>query len=83
MFNSVLMGARKIKGHRRPKGKYGPHIRAARQRAGLNRSELARKIGVTPAAVSGWELGAPGPLLGNLEKIAKVTNTPLSVLLGE
>jgi transcriptional regulator with XRE-family HTH domain len=66
----------------KPRGSYGARIRAARRRAGLNRSELARKIGVTPAAVSGWELGAPGPLLKNLKKISKATKTPLATLLG-
>lgn len=35
--------------------------RRLRERAGLNQSDLARLVGVTPAAVNRWEAGERSP----------------------
>ncbi len=48
-------------------------LRAARQRAGLTQSELARRIGVAGGErVSRWELGASQPRPDLLVKLAEV-----------
>ena len=36
-------------------------LRAARLRAGLSRSEVAQRVGVSEATVKGWENGARAP----------------------
>ena len=35
----------------------GEQIKAARRDAGLSRSELAKRVGVSPRTVEGWEQG--------------------------
>jgi transcriptional regulator with XRE-family HTH domain len=60
----------------------GKRIAAARKQAGLSQTELADKIGVTRAAVSGWERGQE-PLLSHLRDIARITKVSLAWLLGE
>jgi transcriptional regulator with XRE-family HTH domain len=45
-------------------------IEAWRTWAGLNKTELARKIGVHMESVIQWENGATTPKSSNLEKIA-------------
>lgn len=40
----------------------------------LNNNEIAKKVGVTPQAVSKWRLGKSKPSFKNLTKLAKATN---------
>lgn len=61
---------------------HGKGIRAAREKRGLSQPQLADKLGVTRAAVGGWERGAD-LTLGNLRKIARVTKTPIAKLVGD
>jgi transcriptional regulator with XRE-family HTH domain len=50
-------------------------IRHARVRAGLTKTELARRVGVSPSAVVQWELsGGTAPNASNLARIAQVTD---------
>lgn len=53
----------------------GQRIRAKRITAGFNRSELARKVEVTPQAVQQWEEGVTSPRGKNLRKVADFLNT--------
>jgi transcriptional regulator with XRE-family HTH domain len=50
----------------------GSRVRAAREAAGLSQAELARKLGWTPGAVSGIEIGYRLPSLDRLYAIAAV-----------
>lgn len=53
----------------------GQRIRAKRIAAGFNRSELSRKVEVTPQAVQQWEEGITSPRGKNLRKLADFLNT--------
>lgn len=53
----------------------GSRIGAARRRAGINKSELARRIGVNPSSAIEWEKGRKNPSTDHLIKIAVVTQT--------
>ncbi len=51
----------------------GDRIKRARERLGLNQSELARRVGVRPQAVQQWENGSNFPAdRDRYEQIAKV-----------
>ncbi|MVM34214.1 helix-turn-helix domain-containing protein [Spirosoma sp. HMF4905] len=60
----------------------GQLIREARIKKGLSQLELAQILGVTKAAVSGYETGRQNLTLGTLQKIATALDTPLSIKLG-
>ena len=60
---------------------FADRIRLAREEAGLNQSELARKMMVTPQAIQKWESSASAPRLSRIYKLAKVLGVPLSYLL--
>ena len=49
----------------------GQKIRSIRQRLGLNQTDFALKIGITPQRVSNWERGENDPDKEILEKIKK------------
>lgn len=62
----------------------GQRIRAKRIAAGFNRSELSRKVGVTPQAVQQWEEGVTSPRGKNLRKLADFLNaTPQYIQFGD
>lgn len=44
-------------------------IHDARARAGISQSELARRLGTAPSAVSDWESGKKDPSVSNLWRI--------------
>ncbi|MCF5040072.1 helix-turn-helix domain-containing protein [Pseudomonas sp. PA-7-1E] len=56
-------------------------ITEAREKQGLNQSELARRLGVTPQAVQAWESGRSLPRPKKLVEIAKVLQIPSHQLL--
>lgn len=60
----------------------GRLIRAARERLGLNRTELAAKIGVTSQSIGRWEKGEDHPRGDKLVKLAKLLQLPLADLVG-
>src|SRR5271154_2134500 len=58
-------------------------LTVARQRASLTKTELARKIGVEPRAVSGFEAGGYPPSEETLERIASVLGFPREFFLAD
>ncbi len=56
-------------------------ITQAREKQGLNQSELARKLGVTPQAVQAWESGRSVPRPKKLVEIARALHIPSHRLL--
>lgn len=58
-------------------------IRQAREAAGLNQSDLARRLGVKPQSVNQWERGKTRPGMRRLEKIASVLGVSAAELVGE
>lgn len=60
----------------------GERISAARKGAGLNKSQLAARVGVSHTAVGNWESDASQNIsAGNLLKIAEVTGCSARWLL--
>lgn len=60
----------------------GGRIRAARRGAGLTQARLAAALGVEPITVSRWERGVTSPSLPRLRRIAELTETTVSDLVG-
>lgn len=58
-------------------------ISRALLKAGVSQSELARRIGVTRAAVSNWVTGQTHISYGNLLKVARALNMSLEEIYGE
>jgi transcriptional regulator with XRE-family HTH domain len=61
----------------------GPLVRAARLAAGLNQSELARRIGWQPSRICDIERNYQRPLHRNLTKIAAALGCPVERLMPE
>ncbi len=57
-------------------------IRICREAAGLTATELARKVGVTPAAVSRWEAGLDVPASFRLPRLAQALDCSIDQLFG-
>lgn len=57
-------------------------IKEARLAANLTQKELAEKLGITDATLSGYETGAHDPKSNRLAEIAKICNTTVDFLLG-
>ena len=57
-------------------------IKEARLAANLTQKELAEKLGITDATLSGYETGAHDPKSNRLAEIAKICNTTVDYLLG-
>lgn len=53
----------------------------ARSRAGLTQQQLAKKMGTTQPAIARLESGRTPPSMRTLKKLAKATNTHLSIKL--
>lgn len=64
-----------------------PELRAQmasiRQEAGLSKRRLAKKIGVTPAALTHWDQGANDPSITTLEKYVEACGARLILAAGE
>ncbi|WP_325435141.1 XRE family transcriptional regulator [Pseudomonas nitroreducens] len=56
-------------------------IARARKQAGLNQSELARKLNITPQSVQAWESGRAAPRPSMLGSIGEALGIPLQPLL--
>ncbi|MCY4528758.1 MAG: ImmA/IrrE family metallo-endopeptidase [Chloroflexi bacterium] len=55
-------------------------LRWARERSGLSLSDVARKFGKSPAAISDWETGGKAPTYVQLEKLAyQVYKRPVAI----
>lgn len=59
----------------------GLNIRRAREAAGLNQSELARTLGVSPQAVQKWEAGETVPRGGRLQGLSDALGISVSALM--
>lgn len=51
-------------------------LKAARVNAGLDQSEVAKKLGVNIATVSSWETGKTNPSLENFRKLCELYKWP-------
>lgn len=51
---------------------YAVEIRKAREKAGLNRHQLARKLGVQWKTVHFWEIGKTKPSLENFFSVLRI-----------
>ncbi len=56
-------------------------IRSARERRGVSQAELARRIGVTPLSVRGWESGRTSVDEDRMAEVAKALDATLRDLL--
>ncbi len=56
-------------------------ITAARQHAGLNKSELARAMEIEPEAVRLWEIGRTSPRRARMRKLAQITGVDFTWLI--
>jgi transcriptional regulator with XRE-family HTH domain len=60
--------------------KLGIKIRELRQQAGVSQEVLAQALGVTPQAVSRWEIGATAPDIGLLPALASYFDVSIDAL---
>jgi transcriptional regulator with XRE-family HTH domain len=61
---------------------FGKTMTDLRKKAGLTQEEVARKLNVSPQAVSKWENNTSMPDVMLLSKIASLFNTSIDTLLG-
>lgn len=52
----------------------GQRIAEARAQAGLNQSQLADRLGLSPQSIQQWEYGKTSPRIKRIEEIAKLLN---------
>jgi phage repressor protein C with HTH and peptisase S24 domain len=58
-------------------------IAAAREALGLNQSELARKLDVSPQSVQAWESGRTAPRNPRIRQLSDVLRVSVAYLMGE
>ena len=58
-------------------------LKTARQRAGMNQSDLAKTIGVSRSTVAMWESGASQPDIETILKLSQLLNITAGELIGE
>lgn len=61
----------------------GERIKKARERSGMNQSELARALGLTPQAVQKWESGGISPKNFRINQLANLLGTTVAYLVGD
>lgn len=66
-----------------PMDTIGSRIAAAREKKGLNQSELGRRLGVTPQSVQAWESDKNVPRPKRLSEIADAIGVSVATLVGE
>ena len=54
----------------------GARFRTARERTGLSQRALAKRLDVSPQAISQWEKGAAKPRIATVRKLAHMASTP-------
>lgn len=59
---------------------FGKRIKNARQKLHFTRSDVAKKLGVTPQAVGNWERSRNSPEIGCLIRLSEVLNVSLDFL---
>ena len=68
---NAFFGSFSVKMIRDDRLSVGHRIRAARERAGLSRDELAARVGVHAGSIARWETGGSVPHAYTLERIAE------------
>lgn len=63
--------------------KIAEKIMYARIEQNLTQQELAKKLGVSGAAVTRWERGNNGPKRARLKQLSEALNVPLDYLLDD
>lgn len=61
---------------------FGDRLKASRKRAGIKQGELAIALGVSQAALSGYENGTRQPSVDILIRISRVLHVSIDFLLG-
>src|SRR5687767_5568391 len=64
------------------KSALGERIASARERAGMNKNQLARELGTSWQHVDHWEKGRTEPSLSSLRRIGEVLRVSIDALLG-
>jgi transcriptional regulator with XRE-family HTH domain len=67
---------------KRIRQRQGKTIRQLRRMRGLSNRELADQVGVTPGAISQWELGLHSPRQHHQTALARVLDVPWSTIFG-
>ncbi len=78
--NDPRSGRPAVDGARRTQ--VGQVIREYRTAAGMDRSELAQRLGYTRTAVGNWESGLTRPDIDTLPRLCEVLRIPITELLG-
>ena len=60
----------------------GKNIRRFREQCDMTQAEVAKRLGVSPTAVSWWESGRTEPKIGTVEKLAELFGVEKSDVLG-
>lgn len=60
----------------------GKNIRRFREQCEMTQAEVAKRLGVSPTAVSWWESGRTEPKIGTVEKLAELFGVEKSDILG-
>jgi transcriptional regulator with XRE-family HTH domain len=63
-------------------GSIGARIAAARERAGMNRNQLARALGTSWQHVDHWEKGRTRPTVESVRRLAELLGVSVDYLLG-
>ena len=64
------------------KNSFGGNLRVLRTERKMSQAALAKAVGVTQQAVSGWESGSMEPTLSNLWALADVFDISVDELIG-
>lgn len=59
----------------------GKRIAQARDQRGLNQSELARQLGLTPQSVQKWEAGETVPRSQKMQELSRILGVPVAYLM--
>ena len=62
--------------------KIGKRIAQAREKAGMNQSELARALGLTPQSIQKWEAGDTIPRGQRIQELARILRVSVAHLMG-
>lgn len=54
-----------------------------RDRKGITKAELARRVGVSSAAITQWEAGDANPSVESVEKITKALDITMAMFFGQ
>lgn len=58
------------------------NIRQLREAHGMTQEDLAKRVGVTPPAVSKWERGLSFPSVGKVALMAEIFGVSMDVVMG-